>query len=166
MAIIPISRDVSDPLFFKKRDTESGNLDTSIDLEEAYLYLHDFGVPQLTAKVGRFHLRFGRQNILHSHDWPTVDNNFVNQSFLGSESLNDSGVSLSYVLPPKLVGGQYVEAIVEAISGEGGTDNPVLNNTARVNKPAVNVHLLWNHDLSDDLNLEIGGSFLTGKHSQ
>ena len=165
VAIIPISRNVADPLFFRSKADGSGNVDTSIDIEEAYLFLHDFGVPNLTAKVGRFHLRFGRQNILHSHDWPTVDNNFVNQSFLGPESLNDTGVSLSYVVPPKWVGGQYIEAIVEVIGGEGSTDDPVLNNSALVGKPGVNVHLLWNRDVSRDWNLEIGTSFLAGKHN-
>ena len=166
VVILPVSRDVGDPLFFRGKADADGTIDTSIDIEEAYLFLHDFGVPNLTAKLGRFHLRFGRQNILHSHDWPTVDNNFVNQSFLGPESLNDSGLSLSYVIPPKLVGGQYVEAVVEIISGEGGGDEaPVVNNDAFVDGPALNVHLLWNHDLGKDWNVEVGGSWLTAKRN-
>jgi hypothetical protein len=165
VVIVPVSRDVEDPLFFSNKKDSDGKVDTSIDIEEAYLFLHDFGVPNLTAKLGRFHLRFGRMNILHSHDWPTTDNNFVNQSFLGSESLNDSGLSLSYVIPPNLIGGQYVEAIVEIISGEGDEANPVLNNSAIVDSPAVNVHVLWNHDLAPAWNLELGGSFLAGKHN-
>jgi len=166
VVILPISRDVSDPLFFRGKADADGNIDTNIDVEEAYIFLHDFGVPNLTAKLGRFHLRFGRQNILHSHDWPTVDNSFVNQSFLGSESLNDSGLSLSYIIPPNLVAGQYIEAIVEVISGEGNNeDGPVLNNSAFVDSPALNAHLLWNHDITRDWNLEIGGSFLTGKRN-
>jgi hypothetical protein len=166
VVILPISRDIDDPLFFTNRSQVSGDVNTGIDVEEAYLFLHDFGVPNLTAKLGRFHLRFGRQNILHSHDWPTVDNNFVNQSFLGPESLNDAGLSLSYVVPPKYVFGQYVEAIAEIISGEGGGDEaPVLNNDAFVDGPALNVHLLWNADIARDWNLEIGGSWLTGKHN-
>lgn len=166
VVILPISRDVDDPLFFRGKSDANGSIDTNIEIEEAYIFLHDFGVPNLTAKLGRFHLRFGRQNILHSHDWPTVDNNFVNQSFLGSESLNDSGLSLSYVIPPNLIGGQYVEIITEIISGEGNNeDGPVLNNSAFVDSPALNVHALWNHDIARDWNLEIGGSFLTGKRN-
>src|SRR5207248_9166453 len=110
VAVIPFSRDVDDPLFFSKADA-NGEVNTGVEIEEAYLFLHDFGVPNLTAKLGRFHLRFGRQNLLHSHDWPTVDNNFVNQSFLGPEALSDAGVSLSYVIPPKYLNGNYVEAI-------------------------------------------------------
>ena len=165
VAILPVSRGLADPLFFRRRSTDSGTVNTSIDIEEAYLFLHDFGVPNLTAKVGRFHLRFGRQNILHSHDWPTTDNNFVNQSFLGPESLNDSGLSLSYVIPPKLISGQYIEAIVEVITGEGSEDDPVLNNNSIVGKPGINAHLLWNHDFAKDWNLELGSSVLLGKHN-
>jgi len=102
---------------------------------------------------------------LHKHDWPTSDNNFVNQSFLGNESLNDSGLSLSYVVPPKWVGDNYVEGILEVISGEGDTSNPVLNNNAFVSSPGVNTHLLWNHDIARDWNLEVGGSYLLGHHN-
>src|SRR5260221_13684072 len=156
VVVLPISRDVSDPLFFRGKADADGTIDTGIEIEEAYIFLHDFGVPNLTAKLGRFHLRFGRQNILHSHDWPTVDNNFVNQSFLGPESLNDSGLSLSYVIPPALVGGQYIEAIAEVISGEGNNANgPVLNNSAFVDSPALNMRVLWNSDVSRDWNLEV-----------
>lgn len=165
VVIAPIVREVEDPLFFDKADAEGG-VDTAIELEEAYLNLHDFGVPNLTAKLGRYHLRFGRWNQLHVHNWPTVDNSFVVQSFLGGESLNDAGLSLSYVVPPDLVGGNYIEAIAEVISGEGGGDEaPVLNNDAFVDGPALNTHLLWNHDVARDWNLELGGSWLTGKHN-
>jgi hypothetical protein len=163
--VIPFTRDVEDPLFFD-RATASGDVDTGVEVEEAYLFLHDFGVPNLTAKLGRFHLRFGRQNVLHNHDWPTVDNNFVNQSFLGPEALTDNGVSFSYVVPPRLVANQYVEAVVEVISGEGNNDEgPVLNNSAFVDSPALDARLLWNHDVARDWNVELGTSWLTGKHN-
>lgn len=162
VAIIPVTRDVDDPLFFEK-GAEQGGPDTGIELEEAYLFLHDFGVPNLTAKLGRFHLRFGRENILHAHDWPTTDNNFVNQSFLAPESLTDTGLSLSYVVPPDLIGGQYVELIGEFVTGEGD-ESPTLNNDSLVNSPAFNGHILWNHDIAPDWNFELGGTWLTGKH--
>lgn len=164
VAILPISRDVDNPLFFQSGVTEQPpGPETGIEVEEAYLFLHDFGVPNLTAKAGRFHLRFGRWNLLHAHDWPTADNNFVNQSFLAPEALTESGLSLSYVIPPKLVADQYIEAVLEVTNGEGG-DSPTLNNDAFVDSPAVNTHLLWNHDITKDWNVEWGGSFLYGKH--
>jgi hypothetical protein len=93
-----------------------------------------------------------------------VDNNFVNQSFLGRESLADGGLSLDYVVPPKYVGNQWIEAIAQVVSGEGSEDQPVVNNNAFVQSPAFNGHLLWNHDVAKDWNLEVGGSFYAGKH--
>jgi hypothetical protein len=162
VAIIPFVRELEDPLFFEKGMDQEGP-ENAVEIEEAYLFLHDFGVRNLTAKLGHYHLRFGRQNMLHSHDWPTVDNNFVNQSFLGAEALGDSGISLSYVIPPKLIRDHYVEIIAEIVSGEGG-ESPTLNNDASVDSPALNLHAMWNHDLKRDWNLELGASWLTGKH--
>src|SRR5437762_2159299 len=108
VAVIPFTRDVDDPLFFHPpADAAAGDVNTGSEIEEAYLFLHDFGVPNLTAKVGRFHLRFGRWNLLHNHDWPTSDNNFATQSFLGTEAITDNGLSLSYVIPPERIGNQY-----------------------------------------------------------
>jgi hypothetical protein len=165
VVILPIDRDVAHPLFFDRNTPRDDNVDTSISIEEAFINLHDFGVPNLVAKLGRFHLHFGRWNLLHLHAWPTVDNAFVVQSFLGPESLVDSGASFSYIIPPNLIGGQYVEADAEIITGEGERDDPVLNNGAFVTVPGLNFHLLWNHDVGPDWNFEVGGSFLHGHHN-
>jgi hypothetical protein len=164
VVVLPFIREMEDPLFFDPADA-TGDVESGVEVEEAYLFLHDVGVPNLTAKLGRYHLRFGRQNVLHPHDLPTVDNNFVNQSFLGAEAITDSGLSLSYVVPPRLVGDNYVEAIVEIVSGEGGEETPVVNNSAFVDSPALNTHLLWNHDVARDWNIELGGSWLTSKRN-
>lgn len=165
VVILPIDRSVNDPLFFDRNTPRDDSVDTSIDIEEAYINLHDFGVPNLTAKLGKFHLHFGRWNLLHLHAWPTVDNAFVVQNFLGPESLNDSGVSFSYLVPPALVGDQAIELDAEVVSGMGDTEDPVINNGAFVDEPAINLHALWNHDLGPDWNFELGGSFLHGHHN-
>jgi hypothetical protein len=168
VAIISLERDVDDDIFFNKSepgDEEPESVETGIALEEGYLFLHDFGVPNLTAKLGRFNLRFGRQNILHRHDLPTSDNPYVNRAFLHPEALSDSGLSLSYVIPPNLTRDHYVELIAEIISGEGDEEAPVFNNDQFVDSPALNTHVLWNHDVAKDWNLELGASWLTGKHN-
>ena len=164
VVVLPIARDTPNPLFFDGKTPEVANVENTIEIEEAYFYLHDFGVKNLTAKLGRFHLRFGRNNILHGHDWQTVDNNFVNQSFLGSESIAGSGISLSYVIPPKWIANNYVELIAEIVTGDGGAESPVFNSTTFVHTPSVNLHALWNHDFGN-YNVEIGSSFLYGKHN-
>ena len=161
VVILPIARDVEDPLFFDPT-TATGDVNTGFEIEEAYLFLHNFGVPNLTAKLGRYHLRFGRWNQLHVHNWPTVDNNYATQSFFGGEAITDAGLSLSYVIPPNLIGNQYLELIAEVVTGE--SEAPVFQNNASVDSPAVNTHILWNHDVTNDWNVELGASWLTGKH--
>src|SRR5207253_9690376 len=115
VAILSVHRDADNPVF-PMGEKPSGP-DTGISIEEGYLLFHDFGVPNLTAKLGRFHVRFGRQNILHLHDLPTSDPPFVNQAFLAPEALTDSGLSLSYVIPNPW--NQYFEIVGEILAGEG-----------------------------------------------
>jgi hypothetical protein len=161
VAILSFARDVENPVFPTGERQEGP--DTSVDVEEAYLFLHDFGVPNLTAKLGRFHVRFGRQNVLHLHDLPTSDPPFVNQAFLAPEALTDAGASLSYVIPPQLIANQYVEIIGEILAGEGaGAESPTLRGDVSVDSPAFNTHVLWNVDVARDWNLELGASWLTG----
>lgn len=162
VAVLAFARDAENPVFPTPAEQPEGP-ESSVEVEEAYLFLHDFGVPNLTAKLGRFHVRFGRQNMLHLHDLPTSDPSLVNQAFLAPESLTDGGISLSYVVPPNLVGGQYVEVIGEALAGEGaGSESPTLRGDLSVDSPGFNTHVLWNTDLTEQWNLELGGSWLTG----
>ena len=163
--ILAVERDVHNELFghHEEEEEEEHGFETTIDIEEGYLNIHDTSVPNLAAKIGRFHLRFGRQNMLHLHDLPATDPPFVNQAFLAPEALVDSGVSFSYLIPPELTRDQYIEVIAEIVSGEGaGSESPVLAGDFTVDSPAVNLHALWNADLNRELNLEVGGSFLTG----
>lgn len=164
--VLAFERDVHNPIFHEDEGEEEEGVESSAGIEEAYLFLHDFGVPNLTAKLGRFHVRFGRQNMLHLHDLPTTDAPFVNQAFLAPEALTDAGASFSYVIPPRLTGGQYIEAIAEVISGEGAdSESPTLGGDLSVDSPAFNAHLLWNTDVSRDLNVELGASWLTAHAS-
>jgi hypothetical protein len=161
--VLAFERDVENPLFPEPGATREGGPDTTANVEEAYLFIHDVGVPNLTAKLGRFHVRFGRQNVLHLHDLPTTDPPFVNQAFLAPEALGDAGVSLSYVVPPERVGGQYVEVVGEILAGEvGSSESPTLRGDLSVDSPAFNTHVLWNTDVTSSVNLELGGSWLTG----
>lgn len=157
--VLAFERDVENPVF--PGDEPPEGPESSVSVEEAYLLIHDTGVKNLTAKIGRFHVRFGRQNMLHLHDLPTSDPPLVNQAFLSPEALTDAGVSLSWLVPNPW--GQYVEAIVEVISGEGeASESPTLQGDLTVDSPALNAHLLWNTDLASNLNFELGGSWLMG----
>ncbi len=161
VAIVAIERDVENPVFPEPGEVAAGP-DTTVNLEEVYLFLHDFGVPNLTAKIGRFNLTFGRQNVLHLHDLPTPDPPFVNQAFLAPEELSDAGLSLSWLIPNPW--DQYFEVTFEIISGEGASsESPTLSGDLSVDSPAFNTHLRWNVDVARGWNLEIGGSWLYGR---
>ena len=159
--IVPVVREVHEGLIFDSTD-ESEGVETNIEIEEAYLYLHDFGVPNLTAKLGRFHLAFGRQNLYHIHEWPTITAPLVGRSFLSHEALSDSGVSIGYAIP---AGANRFELTAEIITGEGGGEEaPVLNNTANIDVPAFNLHGAWKRQFGA-WNLEAGTSWLTAKRN-
>jgi len=163
VAVLAFERDVDNPVFpeHEHEDEHGHGHGTSVSIEEAYIFLHDLGIPNLTAKLGRFYLRFGRQNMLHLHNLPTVDPPMVNQAFLSPEALGDAGLSLSYVIPNPW--GQYFEVVGEVISGEGsGSHSPTLGGDFTVDSPAFNIHALWNRDITRDLNLELGASWLSG----
>jgi hypothetical protein len=166
VVVLAIERDVENPVFAEAGEEEGGGIDTAINIEDAYLNIYDTGVPGLSAKLGRFHVKFGRQNLLHLHDLPTYDPPLVNQAFLAPESLTDAGVSLSYLIPPQYVGNQAIEVTLEILSGEGAdSESPTLGGSFEVDSPAFNTHVLWNTDLADNVNFELGGSWLTGKGS-
>jgi hypothetical protein len=160
VVVLAFERDVENPPF-PESEGEFEGVNSAVGVEEAYLFLHDFGVPNLTAKLGRYHVRFGRQNVLHLHDLPTADVPLVNQAFLAPEALIDSGLSLSYVIPPRFVGNQYIEVIAEVLTGEGGgSESPTLRGDIDVDSPALNTHILWNRNIAPNWNLELGASWL------
>lgn len=162
VAILAFARDVENPVF--PNGEFADEVETGSEIEEAYLFLHDFGIENLTATLGRFHVRFGRQNVLHLHDLPTSDHSLVNQAFLAPEALVDSGVSLSYLIPNPW--NQYFEVVVQVLAGEGGgSESPTLSGDISVDSPAINVHALWNKDITANWNMELGGSYLHGPSS-
>jgi hypothetical protein len=156
--VASFERDAFPELFAK---SPVDDVDSEASIEEAYIFLHDFGVPNLTMRLGRYHVRFGRQNILHLHDLPTVDPAYVNQSFLAPEALVDSGVEFSYLIPNPW--NEYFEIITSINSGEGAaSESTTLRGGAKARSPSIVSHLLWNKNLAKNVNLEIGLSNLWG----
>ena len=68
-------------------------------LEEAYISFQQIGSTDLSAKVGKTRLDFGKVNKLHPHHWLYVDAPRVITNFLGEEGLITEGLSLGYLLP-------------------------------------------------------------------
>jgi len=97
VAVIPFARNVDDPLFFNKAGA-NGDVNSGVRSKKRIFLLHDFGVPNLTAKVGRFHLRFGRWNLLHNHDWPTRGQQLRHAIISRQRSHHDNGLKPSATL--------------------------------------------------------------------
>ncbi len=114
-----------------------------VELEEAYLVLHDFSfhrtLEQLvgdgTVKIGLFRMALAPTNLTDDHDLPTVDRPLVLQQFLGPEGLIRPGVSYSRRLRTtgpwireitvELTNGQPIEEADEAPIPVRGTDFPL-----------------------------------------
>jgi hypothetical protein len=109
----------------------------------------------LTAKVGKFKANFGKNNTWHPHVRPWVDQPLVMQNFFGAEGLNDSGVSVSKVFPNSVA---FVEGTVEAYRGEVEG----VFGRQKDNDLFYNSHLKVFKDISENSNIEVGGSFARG----
>jgi len=133
--------------FSSTKPAQNGDVNSGVEIEEAYLLLMT-RCSNLTAKVGRFHLRLG-DGISAYHDWPTADNQLRHAIISSATSINRQRPSLSYVVPADLIGGNYVEAIAEIHLRRRRHRAPVLNNMPR-RWFCVNTHLIWNHDLARD----------------
>ncbi len=75
---------------------ESG--DYHLGIENAYLSLTGV-VDGIGAKVGRQFARFGKQNVLHPDQLPTISRPAALSAFFGEENLGGSGLSIDYLLP-------------------------------------------------------------------
>ena len=133
---------------------EDGGTEYVAEPEE--IYLETIQLPGFTIRAGKFKLALGKQNQLHSHALPFIDGPLINDILLGGEGLNESGVSVSYLIPA----GWYSEIQLQAFS----LSNEELFNSQRSGDMGGLLHLknLW--DLSDSLTFELGLSGATGKN--
>jgi hypothetical protein len=125
-----------------------------IELEEGFVTT--LGLPaNLTVRGGKFFGAVGKQNLLHSHQFPFVDNNLSNEKIFGEEGLNEVGVEGSILLPFSW----YSDAVLQVVDG----DNENIYNSPDAKDLVYIGHLknLW--DLTESTTLEIGGSGAFGK---
>ncbi len=108
----------------------------------------------LTMKVGKMKAAFGKLNTQHPHVWPTIDAPLVNSTFFG-DGLADSGVSVSKLIP---AGPLAMEATAEVFRGsvDGVFEPKSQNDMMYVG------HLKAYHDITENSNVEIGGSWARG----
>jgi hypothetical protein len=108
------------------------------------------------AKVGKMREAFGRVNTEHPHTLPFADLPLISRNLLGGEALNDSGLSLSRLLP---VPGFFLEATGQVYRGE----SDVFKAPTRGDLQYVG-RLRGYQDISESTNLDVGGSIAYGNN--
>ncbi|MBV9497309.1 MAG: hypothetical protein JOZ54_23940 [Acidobacteria bacterium] len=109
-----------------------------------------------TARAGKFKADFGKVNTWHPHQRPWVDDPLVIHNFFGDEGLNGSGISLSKIFPNRFH--TYVEGTVDVMNG----NNSVFTRDKSSDLTYLG-HLKAFRDLTENSNVEIGASYVTGK---
>ncbi|MCB0284353.1 MAG: hypothetical protein KDF60_17350 [Calditrichaeota bacterium] len=126
-----------------------------IEPEEAYLTT--LALPaQLQLKAGKFRSSFGRINRIHPHALRFSDNPAMYENYLG-ESLNDEGLSLSWLVPNPF--DFYQELTLEVTDGPAESPSFIKSSA---DKFLYLAHLKNFWDLSDNSTLEFGISAVTG----
>jgi hypothetical protein len=102
-----------DPFF--RADFFLGLHGGEIEVEEGYVTA--LALPgELQAKLGRFHLPFGKVNLTHRPELLTVEYPHVHQQYFTGEGFRSTGIGLSRILAPF---GVYQELQVYVLSGLG-----------------------------------------------
>ena len=132
-----------------------------VEVEEGYVTF-----PALpggfSVKAGKMRAAFGKLNELHNHSLPWIDRPVVAFNLLGGQleeadtGIKDAGLSVSRLLPAP--GDLFLEATAQIYRGDSGT----LFQASRRSDVAVVGHLRGYYDLTEQTNLELGGSYARG----
>ncbi len=155
---------VVDPYF--RGDVFLGISDAEgLAIEQAYLTT--ISLPhQLEARLGRFLMPFGKQNLTHRHDLHTIEYPWVIQRLLGPEGLKGTGLQGSRVFSPFSF---YQELQVTAVDRVGERDDSLVADEAANHSLAglgYSARLRNYVDLSQASNVELSFSAMTAKREQ
>ena len=158
-----------DPYF--RADFFLGIHGEGIEVEEAYL--STLSLPWSSQlRLGKFLLPVGKQNTTHRPELHTVDHAYVVQDFLGPEGLKGTGLWFSKVFAPF---GFYQELQLAAVDRFGGEEHahgeeeaepePITEEPANKSLAGLGYAARFRnyYDLTDAANIELSGSFATGK---
>ncbi|MEE1551191.1 MAG: hypothetical protein V1244_06155, partial [Nitrospinaceae bacterium] len=81
-------------------------------------------LPNLAIKAGKFYADLGTHNTLHTHAFPFLDPPIAHERILGSEGLNEVGISANLLLPVAW----YSELTVQILNGNNELFNSANGN--------------------------------------
>lgn len=126
-----------------------------VELGEAYITLHDIA-DDLNLTLGKFRQQFGVVNRWHKHGLDQVDFPVALRQIFGEGGLNQSGLSLDWMMPP--AGDVSQQLTLQVTDG----DNSRVFGDNSSNRPSVLLHYKNFRDLSKDTYLEYGLTGLLG----
>jgi len=129
------------------------------ELGEAYITLYNIA-EDLNLTLGKFRQQFGVVNRWHKHALDQVDFPLALREIFGNGGLNQSGVSLDWIMPPA---GDTSQQLTFQVTD--GSNDRLFGENAR-NRPSLLLHYKNYRDLSKDTYLEWGLSGLVGWNDQ
>jgi hypothetical protein len=128
-----------------------------LEIEEGFLTFTSLPGHWLV-KMGKMRAQFGKVNTLHTHRMPTADRPLVTENLLGGEeSISDSGVSVSRLIPNAAL---FLEATGEVYAGT----SEVFETDRRSHLTYVG-RLRGYRDITEGSNIDVGGSIAWGPTS-
>jgi hypothetical protein len=133
-----------------------------LGIEELYATVFR-GLPlDLNLRFGKYRVDYGKLNMVHPHAWPFISQPLSQERFLGEEGLNDLGISASILLP---TGDVYSNLTVDVLRGNATAHAAGMADTTGASPFYANsARLMSFFTLSDESDLEVGLSALTGIH--
>jgi len=125
------------------------------ELGEVYLNLYNVG-DDLNLTLGKFRQQFGIVNRWHKHGLDQVDFPVALRKIFGEGGLNQTGVSLDWIMPPA---GQSSQQMTLQVTD--GSNDRIFDENSK-NRPSILAHYKNYRDLSKDAYLEWGLSGLVG----
>ena len=129
------------------------------ELGEGYITLYDFA-DDLNLTLGKFRQQFGVVNRWHKHGLDQIDFPLALRKVFGDGGLNQSGISLDWLMPPA---GNASQQFTFQVT-DGSNDRLFGGNTS--NRPSLLAHYKNYRDLSKDTYLEYGLTGLVGWNDQ
>jgi hypothetical protein len=135
--------------------------DNEIDLEEGYI--NWFSLPaDLALKLGKFRASFGKFNRVHPGETAFADRPLAAANYFGDEGLSGTGASLSWQVP---LSAFLMDVTAEAITTPDTDEAPTFGKAKKKDLTYVG-RVSSFFDLTESLNLNLGGSYANGAAGQ